>query len=718
MTGPSAPTTRKRESSGNFPDHAVGWDHPPPIAFPSSNNSNDNGGWALPRRLRWKTPQRLASLYPRNGTKSHHNEDGDTPIQQQNREVDATAAIFEYGGIFCAPLIVNDNLHVVVALGTTLFLYSSNDFYSSSETESSDNQCQLVPQSTDPIAQLSLAQKDEDTVGDVLQMVFHESSKILYVLTVDSFVYQVKIDAESIPEPQMSLSPSNAMPTQSTSASTTTPPAEDTTFKLMSRFHTKEYGVACMATIPNGSGKNVDIICIGYSSGIIEAWDVGNVHHHQPQQLLPSLSTSPPAIRRRPKTANATIRWRGYLHQSIRTLAFMSRQGAQLQQPDSEETPTKESPVDVDPIKPTANGAGATTQSDIAMHRHCLVVAMQMLAGSKDDDDRQPTSFMLEVLDLQRIFARTNSGDKIDDHENLPLQEFSIPLTPGMELVDSRTVPAQAEHLPKRSRALASPGADVVTMLCSDDKSKGTTNPRICLALPDGTITLLSCSNDPRMNGAVGIAEDFHQLLLSFPVIGNGCLKIPNANDHEYTSAAACCVRSGTCYIIPTDTVTEEVMAVPFPHDLSMDMTDIYVQAFTAGNLVIHGRSTPVLLYAWPSGVVDVYSFGLLQPKCEAQSTPKDVIPTVDGDDFIPRAERKALEELIDNGAVQTLYTLLEESREEFDHPLNQMKEWEEIWKQWPKRSNSSWTLEMLCSKEFRHIRHCLLSIAAGDFAV
>jgi hypothetical protein len=414
------------------------------------------------------------------------------------------------------------------------------------------------------------------------------------------------------------------------------------------------------------------------------------------------------------------------MYQSIRTLALMTRP------PDAEPSRLEDDPPDPSGVDPEVN-VKKVDQNDtsyepsIPIHNHFLVVSMQIAAGCTDAEIQQPTSSMVDVLDLKRIFTRDSNNTKSKgNEEDLALQEFSVPQTPGMELIDSNTVPGSAEYLPKRSRVLASPGADLSTTLCGSDsgddimKSK---NPRVCVALSDGTVALLSCSEDPRMNEAVGIAEDIHQILLSHPAVGCGRIYLPFGIDNreKRLSYVACCVRSGTCYLIPTTTTTDlkhplDVAVVPFPHDISSDLDEIYIQAFSAGNLMVNGQPTPVMLYAWPDGVVDVYACGLVSPDFTASLELIDSNVVCDKeDDFVPRVEKKALEEMIDNGTVEILSAILKEMREGFDHPILQGEEWDEVWMGRSELCSKSWTVEMLCSPEFRHVRRLLLSMATRE---
>jgi hypothetical protein len=457
-----------------------------------------------------------------------------------------------------------------------------------------------------------------------------------------------------------------------------------------------------MATLREGGGRDFDIVCVGYSSGIIEAWSIPTVQQQQPfqQLLLPRLH--PAAPRRRTKATDATLRWRGFLFQSIRTLAFLRRLD-NTAQPFSEGIATVSTNTEQE-AKPNIDKAEP-------VHDYYLVVSMQLVNDEMgvNKNQQQPTSSMVEVLDLKCIFLREKI-EKLDDE--LSLQDFAIPLTPGMELIDSSFIPSNKDHLPKRSHILGSPGADAATNLCENGSAA---NPRLCLTLPDGTVVLLSCSDDTRMNGAVGLTEDFHQLLLPHPAIGSGRLDFHGSNDHPDGSFVACCVRGGTCFLVPTTANSNDafnLMAIPFPHDISHDLSEVYIQAFTAGNLMVNNLTAPVLLYAWPSGVVDVYLCGLFQPETpKASQTTRDET-TGHRDDFVPRLEKQALEEMIENGSTETLLSILNEVRERLEYPLLRTAEWETLLKDSP---SGFLTLKMLCSKEYRQVRQLLLSMAAID---
>jgi hypothetical protein len=127
---------------------------------------------------------------------------------------------------------------------------------------------------------------------------------------------------------------------------------------------------------------------------------------------------------------------------------------------------------------------------------------------------------------------------------------------------------------------------------------------------------------------------------------------------------------------------------------------------------MVNNLTAPVLLYAWPSGVVDVYLCGLFQPETpKASQTTRDET-TGHRDDFVPRLEKQALEEMIENGSTETLLSILNEVRERLEYPLLRTAEWETLLKDSP---SGFLTLKMLCSKEYRQVRQLLLSMAAID---
>ncbi len=608
MTGPPVVETaarRRKESSAS----RAGWDQPPAVASPTLNES-----WT-PRPCHWRTPQLLFALDP----------------QQQQLAKD-----FSWGNLLCSPIVVSMR-YILVALDTQLLLYGKFD-----------GQPQLGAKSIAPFTKLSLDPTDDGTsFGDdkILQISFHEETGIVYAVTVESIIYQVKLVLDD--------------------NNNDTPP----TFQMMHSWITRQLGVTCMATHSDTPEKGFDTVCVGYRSGHIEAWKVPQIFKEDPK----GKTRMPP----RKISRDVLLEWDGFLHDSVRTLSFL--------------------PND---------------KSDDELLLMAVVSIVTLDKGTE-----QPTSTMLKILDLKQIKSEKQKQDTAtataSGDSSLSLEHYSLAPSRGMELVDASTVSMSKDPcLPKRV-----PVMDGQRSNAACNFSVGTTHFS-SLAFSDGTIGLFSRNND-----SLGIAEANRQVLLSYPAIGGGHVLLDdddnnnnnNNNKNGKNSCLAVCLRGGTCYLIPVSTENSSndddnssIVAIPFPHDIEMDLSDVYVQAFTAGNLTMDGIDLPVLIYAWPGGVMDIYSCGLVADS-KTKLPDKDEI-------FVSRAQKRCLRDLIDGQAISLVTQILEESTE--NTLLFQTSEWKELVEAIKNdtislpEAGQEIPLESLLSKEYQSLRNVLLSLA------
>jgi len=265
-----------------------------------------------------------------------------------------------------------------------------------------------------------------------------------------------------------------------------------------------------------------------------------------------------------------------------------------------------------------------------------------------------------------------------------------------------------------------------------------------CVALADGTIALLS-STEEYGELVWGVANDYNQLLLPYPAIGCasmywGCSRHEQAKPH-----VVCCLRGGSCYVIPFVANTEEedenddnsdssANAAITVFTLDTDTHAKYVQGFTAGNLIISSppsdsssksaddhataataaagnvhtdsTQTPVLIYGWAGGLIDVYSCDLMM------STPTE---SCGCRPMIGHREVSALEDLVSNGSTALLVKLLASLNDK--ESLLQQPMWREAWEESRRESNSS--LELATAKDlvlpkWRATRSLLLSLSTN----
>ena len=369
-------------------------------------------------------------------------------------------------------------------------------------------------------------------------------------------------------------------------------------------------------------------------------------------------------------------------------------------------------------------------------------------SGNEDDSD-QPTSSMVQFLDLQRIVSdsmdgtsapaipspRTTTGETtgkalaagIGAKTMISLLDYAVIHSPSMDLIDSSTAifENQDGRLPKPSRTMDVRGADLTTMILPSSLSTGDDSNmnidggrdhaegqqgrkqqegvKVGVMLPDGTAAILSSTNVSNGNddhSFVGLHNEYHQFLLPFPAIGTGTVTIrtrnisSESNDVDQQQFLVCCVRGGTCYLLPTSSIHNDqrtspsiikrrirrpIHAYAFPHDVDTDLASIYVQSFTAGSLVIDSSESkvPVMLFSSPGGTVDIYSCDLLPKLSSTRSSlgkdekgaPQSIIhgnqSGEDSDDFhfLPREERMVLEDMIEDGTIEVFVNVVREMK-------------------------------------------------------
>jgi hypothetical protein len=210
-----------------------------------------------------------------------------------------------------------------------------------------------------------------------------------------------------------------------------------------------------------------------------------------------------------------------------------------------------------------------------------------------------------------------------------------------------------------------------------------------------------------------GVVNPADQLLFQYPCVGLGhvsTLHSRNNGDNKTYPHVACCLRGATTYLIPLNSDEDApenppITVISYPNDIDADMGIQHLQGFTAGNLRWTDQSSPreshtipVLFYAWPGGIVDVYCCELLKP-------PKDT-----------ERYRPTLIELIQNDSAQLLKSFLSTCQEEVwrDRP-----EWSaarsEIVVKTEKEGmdlSRAMIIEELCLTELSSFRGLLLQLA------
>ena len=419
--------------------------------------------------------------------------------------------------------------------------------------------------------------------------------------------------------------------------------------KLEGSWNTGICGATCLKVL-----GSMNQLVIGYDSGYLEAWK----------------------IRKRNKSEPVLI-WRGILDFHIRSVAPLRRRAAG----DSNENNTGS---EVAPPKKEKN-----TNKEQETNEYFLLVTLQSEAGN----DRHATASLVEILDLATIQEAYLDSKRL----TIPLYGHLRFPAPGMELVDSSTLPSDdTGRLPKRVQVLPSRGSDRAMVLGGEENS-------MCgVALSDGTVALVSPYLD-----SWGVAQDRHQLLLSYPAIG--CGRVFVDEDHHFV----CCLRGGTCFLIPTRADSQKhVTVISYPHDVDADTTSAYVQGFTAGTLLMDEKSSlPVLIYAWAGGAVDVYACHLVHP---TQEETLDSQLTQMNWKEPDASEHKLLEEMMNNESLSIVLTLFDDMEKDQNHKLLQEENWEMAQKEFKlSEFTSPVTLKQLCSDKLESLRFLLLALAS-----
>eukprot|EP00536_Pseudo-nitzschia_multiseries_P000447 jgi/Psemu1/321607/estExt_fgenesh1_pg.C_60007 len=679
-----------------------GWDHPPEVASLGCGH----------RGCHWKTSQRLFSL-------DCHKE---SPGSQEHDERPASN-YSDAGSMVCAPIVLYRR-YILVASGMNLVVFGTFD------TEDSFDQSiqrRIDTTATAPLAEFSLCSDAETPAPEwndkIIQLSFHEETSILYALSMESCIFQVKIaidvsasaatssvgigigtgtphsDLQSAKQSASdgSVGESAAAAAAAAADGASRRPPE---FSLIHHWVSESLGATCMATLYCGGGTGTDTICVGYKTGHIEAW---NVLHTLSPRTKPSGHWG--AHQRRPTIPKKdfSLQWEGYLHDSIRTLSFLARD---TELPKEALPEGSSSTVGYAKAKtsPNKNSKASGTAKE-----HFLIAVVAISTRNAEKRKQPPTSSMLKILDLERITNGTRrTTDSSTGDAEMELQNYALPPSRGAEVMDATNLlpPSKDYRLPKRVPVLESHGADAACHLKTGS---------VGVAFPDGIIALLSGGSSDEF-GVPGVANCDQQVLLSYPAIGSGQLDAKDANGNSSTYLVAC-LRGGTCYMIPAAGDNHHSIAtIPFPHDMELDFSDVYVQSFTAGNLVVDRVLLPVLIYAWPGGIVDVYSCGLIAPSKPSERQESTKLEN-DSDTMLMRAEKRTLRDLIDNDSLVLLSKIVDELRADSRHPLLQQKEWQEFLAE-AKRGNAlhntieTLSLDTLCSTQYESLHRVLLSLA------
>lgn len=434
-------------------------------------------------------------------------------------------------------------------------------------------------------------------------------------------------------------------------------------------WNTARCGSTCATVYDNGT------IILGYQSGYLEAW---------------SLASS--ADNRR---VVANLLWRGSFgsHSPIRSVA------------------------------PMANPKGPPPSDELG---EIEIASQDYLLVTLQPETRRSSASLLEVLNVVTIEKAWEARDDAPAAAagEVPLEEHWVLPEAGMEIIDASSLPvadtteSAAGGFSRRTAAQWIPSSGTDCLFLLPKSADGSAS--VAVGLSDGTMAILSAptaSLDDNLSWGVAKAAD--QVLFQYPCIGLGHVSIlhsPNNGDSKTYHHVACCLRGATAYLIPLNPEKDApenppITVISYPHDIDADMGIQHLQGFTAGNLRLTDQSSPmenhtipVLFYAWPGGIVDVYCCELLDP-------PKDT-----------QRYRPTLIELIQNGSAQLLKSFLSTCQEDVwrDRPdwLAARNEIIVGAEREGMDSSRPMTIEDLCSSELSSFRGLLLKLADTEGTV
>jgi hypothetical protein len=433
--------------------------------------------------------------------------------------------------------------------------------------------------------------------------------------------------------------------------------SEKTTLNISASFETGRLTPTCVSYL------NDSTIVIGYQSGFLEAWsmqkafdDTGNTDSSQTEATQSNIDSTPHSI-----GGSFSLSWRATFADfnsgpapAINAVATLNTVAPPPKHSDLVNEDTPANSEDAPSFMERTDGT-------------CYLA----LTSYHNDPTRPNSASMLEVVDVTSIadswiqLLESNSNAINDEDLAVPLEDHCVLPEVGREIMESSTVEDgdKSRHhpttnwIPSRS----------TNRLCSIPLSNSLAN-RIAVGLADGMVAVLDSRECDDGQTQWGASPHIDQFCLSFPCIGMNCLKIAESRRNP-ALYVACCLRGSSTYLIPLNTSqssndsTATVLAVSVPHGFDEDASIRYVQDFTAFNLVLSHvgeerlsdpkDSIPLLVYVWPGGVIDVYSYGLLS--C-THSLP----------------DEKLIQELVSDGSIATLRNVLLNSGGDY-HGVHEM---------------------------------------------
>jgi hypothetical protein len=382
-----------------------------------------------------------------------------------------------------------------------------------------------------------------------------------------------------------------------------------------------------------------DSIVIGYQSGFLEAWSLQMADDKEARTTAPAVKTI------------------GTLHSNC---SFSLIWRATFAECESAPSPAINAIVPLCTFVQTPKqydkenkDATTTTDTDLSMETdRCCYLALTL---HQDGLTRPAIASTVEVVDIASIanswisLLDNNSNATSDNDFGVPLEEHLVLPESGREVVESSFIEQDESRHRPTTNWISSRGTNCLCAIPSDSSN------RIAVGLADGMVAVLESSGHNDGQTQWGASPLIDHFCLSFPCIGMGSLNIVE-NLESPTPYLACCLRGSATYFFPlnssldSDDWVSTVLAASVPHSVDEDASIRYVQGFVAFNLVLKQQeedistdskeSIAMLVYVWPGGVIDVYSYGLL---CYTHSLRREQL----------------FQELISNGSVGKLRDVL-----------------------------------------------------------
>jgi len=439
---------------------------------------------------------------------------------------------------------------------------------------------------------------------------------------------------------------------------------ENVSARVVHQFNTGRCAVSCVA-VTEDDAEGLNSIVIGYESSCLEIWRI-RLDAKEKEELV----------------------FRGVFEDGnpIRSIAQLQTLNETADESRAESVEEMPSLNNADANDDSSKQSRGRRNTGTELPRVYVMLTMEL-------NVRHPrSSDAVEVLDLFSMVTAWRNAKQTgeisdqkatifdDETTVLPLEPHTVLPAAGKELLDSSACLRSNNHRRSTSSTsvpwIPSAGTNHVFQLDQNRNrnGSGTLDMRAscAVALADGTLGIIHAQTFEDGDVSWGIERDEDQLFLSYPCVGMGQIQMREQKDGKdaLQDYVVFCLRGATTYLLPLTSVPIEASVgitdaeldpsprpcptrvIFFPNDIDADPSAIHrVQGFTAGNLswgqglptegTTPSFQIPVMVYAWPGGLIDIYS-------CQLQKlTP---VPT------------SVLKSLVENGSAKILYDILSSS--------------------------------------------------------